>query len=54
MSPDGRVVAGPVPGLAGLWVASRFGSLPEDALVTQGLWRYAHYYDPVSSAPTMA
>jgi glycine/D-amino acid oxidase-like deaminating enzyme len=82
MSPDGRFVAGPVPQLPGLWVASgcngsgfssspalgealatwittgtpppgfaalspaRFGSLPDDTLVTQGLWQYAHYYDP--------
>jgi 4-methylaminobutanoate oxidase (formaldehyde-forming) len=90
MSPDGRFVAGPVPDLPGLWVASgcngsgfssspamgealaawitsgdppagmtalspgRFGPLGEDALVTQGLWQYAHYYDPVSSAPVAA
>ncbi len=82
MSPDGRFVAGPVPDLPGLWVASgcngsgfssslaigealaawitggapppgvtalapgRFGSLPDDALITRGLWQYAHYYDP--------
>ncbi len=82
MSPDGRFVAGPVPQLPGLWVASgcngsgfssspalgealatwittgapppgfaalapaRFGPLPDDTLVTQGLWQYAHYYDP--------
>jgi glycine/D-amino acid oxidase-like deaminating enzyme len=82
MSPDGRFVAGPVPGLPGLWVASgcngsgfssslglgealatwittgtpppgvaalspaRFGPLPDDALITHGLWQYAHYYDP--------
>ena len=26
----------------------RFGPLPDDALVTRGLWQYAHYYDPVS------
>ncbi len=87
MSPDGRFVAGPVPDLPGLWVASgcngsgfssspaigealaawitggtapagmtalspgRFGPLTEDALVTRGLWQYAHYYDPVASAP---
>ena len=25
----------------------RFGPVPEYALVTQGLWQYAHYYDPV-------
>jgi 4-methylaminobutanoate oxidase (formaldehyde-forming) len=28
----------------------RFGPLPDDALVTRGLWQYAHYYDPVSGA----
>jgi glycine/D-amino acid oxidase-like deaminating enzyme len=86
MSPDGRFVAGPVPDLPGLWVASgcngsgfssslaigealaawitsgtpppglaalspdRFGPLPDDALLSRGLWQYAHYYDPVSSA----
>jgi glycine/D-amino acid oxidase-like deaminating enzyme len=90
MSPDGRFVAGPVPDMPGLWVASgcngsgfssspaigealagwitggaappgmaalapgRFGPLPQDVLVTRGLWQYAHYYDPVSSAPTPA
>jgi glycine/D-amino acid oxidase-like deaminating enzyme len=83
MSPDGRFVAGPVPDLPGLWVASgcngsgfssslgigealaawittgtapadltalapgRFGPLPDDALVSRGVWQYAHYYDPV-------
>ncbi len=88
MSPDGRFLAGPVPGVAGLWVASgcngsgfssspaigetlaawittgtpppgtealspaRFGPLPDDALVTHGLWQYAHYYDPLTTAPT--
>ena len=82
MSPDGRFVAGPVPGVAGLWVASgcngsgfssslaigealaawittgsappgmqalspaRFGLLPDGALVSRGIWQYAHYYDP--------
>jgi len=87
MSPDGRFVVGPVPGIEGLWVASgcngsgfssspaigealaawitsgtpppgmdalapgRFGPLPDDALVTRGLWQYAHYYDPVPTAP---
>jgi len=88
MSPDGRFVAGPVPGLAGLWVASgcngsgfssslaigealatwiargivapgmdalapaRFGSLPDSTLISQGLWQYAHYYDPGTDAST--
>jgi 4-methylaminobutanoate oxidase (formaldehyde-forming) len=87
MSPDGRFVAGPVPELTGLWVASgcngsgfssspalgealaqwitggaaptgmtalapgRFGPLPDDVLVTRGLWEYAHFYDPVGAAP---
>jgi glycine/D-amino acid oxidase-like deaminating enzyme len=82
MSPDGRFVAGPVPEVPGLWVASgcngsgfssspalgealatwittgaappgltalspgRFGPLPDEELVTRGLWQYAHYYDP--------
>jgi glycine/D-amino acid oxidase-like deaminating enzyme len=86
MSPDGRFVAGPVPGLPGLWVASgcngsgfssspalgetlaawitsdssppgmatlspaRFSPLPDDILITRGLWQYAHYYDPVPAA----
>jgi glycine/D-amino acid oxidase-like deaminating enzyme len=85
MSPDGRFVAGPVPDLPGLWVASgcngsgfssslalgealatwitggtpppgltalapgRFGPLPDDALLSRGLWQYAHYYDPITS-----
>ena len=88
MSPDGRFVAGPVPDLPGLWVASgcngsgfssspalgealgtwittgtpppgmaalspaRFGTLPDDALVTRGLWQYAHYYDPAPAGGT--
>ena len=90
MSPDGRFVAGPVPQLPGLWVASgcngsgfssspalgealatwittgtpppgfaalspaRFGPLPDDTLVTQGLWQYAHYYDPAERPATPA
>jgi glycine/D-amino acid oxidase-like deaminating enzyme len=84
MSPDGRFVAGPVPSLPGLWVASgcngsgfssspalgevlatwittgtpppgmqalspaRFGPLSDEALITRGLWQYAHYYDPAA------
>ena len=88
MSPDGRFVVGPVPGLPGLWVASgcngsgfssspalgealaawittgdappgmtplapgRFGPLPDDELVTRGLWQYTHYYDPPAAAPS--
>jgi len=87
MSPDGRFVAGPVPDLPGLWVASgcngsgfssslaigealaawitgdtpppgmtelspdRFGPVTDDALVSRGLWQYAHYYDPADGAP---
>ena len=85
MSPDGRFVLGPVPGVGGLWVnsgcngsgfssspalgealaawitggeappgvaelaPSRFGPVSAETLVTQGLWQYAHYYDPVST-----
>jgi hypothetical protein len=26
----------------------RFGPLPDDELVTRGLWQYAHYYDPMA------
>jgi len=90
MSPDGRFVAGPVPGLPGLWVASgcngsgfssspalgealatwittgtpppgaealspaRLGPLPDEALITHGLWQYAHYYDPAPAAEPSA
>jgi glycine/D-amino acid oxidase-like deaminating enzyme len=85
MSPDGRFVAGPVPDLPGLWVASgcngsgfssslaigealaawittgdpgllatlapdRFPALPEETLVKDGAWQYAHYYDPLTPA----
>jgi glycine/D-amino acid oxidase-like deaminating enzyme len=82
MSPDGRFVAGPVPEVPGLWIASgcngsgfssspaigealagwicghddrlridplspaRFGRLTDEALITDGIWQYAHYYDP--------
>ena len=37
------------PGLTAL-SPGRFGPLPDDALVSRGLWQYAHYYDPVTSA----
>jgi len=30
----------------------RFAPLPEDALVTRGLWQYSHYYDPVDTRLT--
>jgi len=33
------------PGMQMLSLA-RFGTLPDDALITSGLWQYAHYYDP--------
>ncbi len=82
MTPDGRFIAGPLPDLPGLWVASgcngsgfssslgigealaawicsapdrldisplspgRFGALTDDALIADGRWQYAHYYDP--------
>ena len=28
----------------------RFGPLPDDALLTRGLWQYAHYYGGVRPA----
>jgi len=85
MSPDGRFVVGPVPGIPGLWAASgcngsgfssspaigealagwitdgrpqpglaalspgRFAGLTDDALVRNGIWQYAHYYDPAAA-----
>ncbi len=38
----------PPPGMTALSPA-RFGSLSDDALLTRGLWQYAHYYDPVAT-----
>jgi hypothetical protein len=35
----------PSPGMEALSPA-RFGTLPDDALISRGLWQYAHYYDP--------
>src|SRR5207245_2155362 len=29
---------------------ARFGVLPDDTLITRGLWQYAHYYDPAPAA----
>ena len=29
----------------------RFGPLPDDALLTRGLWQHARYHGPVTSAP---
>jgi glycine/D-amino acid oxidase-like deaminating enzyme len=29
----------------------RFGPVPDDVLVTRGLWEYAHFYDPVGNGP---
>ena len=40
----------PPPGMTAL-SPGRFGPLPDDALLTRGLWQYAHYYDPVTTAP---
>jgi glycine/D-amino acid oxidase-like deaminating enzyme len=36
----------PPPGLPALSPA-RFGPLPDDTLVSRGLWQYAHYYSPM-------
>ncbi|MGH3256409.1 MAG: NAD(P)/FAD-dependent oxidoreductase [Streptosporangiaceae bacterium] len=40
----------PLPGLTALSPA-RFGPLPDDILVSRGLWQYAHYYDPATPEP---
>ena len=37
----------PPPGLTEL-SPGRFGPLPDDALLSRGLWQYAHYYDPAA------
>ena len=37
----------PPPGMAAL-SPGRFGSLLDDALISRGLWQYAHYYDPAA------
>ncbi len=34
------------PGMTALSPA-RFGPLPDESLITRGVWQYAHYYDPV-------
>ncbi len=31
--------------------SGQFGPLPDDPLLTRGLWPYAHYHGPVTSAP---
>ena len=38
------------PGLTEL-SPGRFGPLPDDALLSRGLWQYAHYYDPAAPDP---
>ncbi len=89
MIPDGRFLAGPVPDVSGLWVASgcngsgfssspalgealaasitgtpspvdltplapaRLSRLDDEDLVKAGVWQYAHYYDPVSTEPSI-
>ena len=40
----------PPPGMTAL-SPGRFGAVSDDALRTDGLWQYAHYYNPVASAP---
>jgi hypothetical protein len=39
----------PPPGLTAL-SPGRFGPRPDDALLTRGLWPYAHYYDTAIGA----
>ena len=43
----------PPPGMTDL-SPGRFGPLTDDALVSRGLWQYAHYYDPVAGAGVSA
>ena len=40
----------PPPGMTAL-SPGRFGAVSDDALRTDGLWQYAHYYDPVDQYP---
>jgi hypothetical protein len=39
------ITGGPPPGMQELSPA-RFGPLADDALITRGIWQYAHYYEP--------
>ena len=50
----GWITSGAAPGGVDALAPGRFGPLPDDALVTRGLWQYTHYYDPVSGAPEAA
>jgi glycine/D-amino acid oxidase-like deaminating enzyme len=38
----------PPPGVAAL-SPDRFGAMTAEALIEQGIWQYAHYYDPVTA-----
>jgi glycine/D-amino acid oxidase-like deaminating enzyme len=40
----------PPPGLTAL-SPGRFGPLPDDTLLSRGLWQYSHYYDPAAPDP---
>jgi glycine/D-amino acid oxidase-like deaminating enzyme len=42
-----RITSGAAPTDLEALSPSRFDRLPENMLVTRGLWQYAHYYDPV-------
>jgi glycine/D-amino acid oxidase-like deaminating enzyme len=48
------ITSGDAPGGVEALSPGRFGPLPDDALVTRGLWQYAHYYDPASGASDAA
>ena len=50
----GWITSGAAPDGVEALAPGRIGPLPDDALVTRGLWQYAHYYDPVSDAPEAA
>jgi glycine/D-amino acid oxidase-like deaminating enzyme len=40
----------PPPGLTAL-SPGRFGPVPDDTLLSRGLWQYSHYYDPAAPDP---
>jgi glycine/D-amino acid oxidase-like deaminating enzyme len=46
---DVVVVGAGALGLSTALSPARFGPLPDDALITRGLWQYAHYYDPAGA-----
>ena len=45
------VIGAGAPGLSAALAPGRFGPLGDDALLSRGLWQYAHYYDPAAPDP---